>query len=421
MTTRPAVRQEMLRRTGLGFTATATGGTATTVTATDYLLNSGIFASEEYENRYIHRPDATAAADRIRIASSWAAGTLTHNGASYTNVPTNNEAIEITLVDPTILNQCFSRTLRLVKRTRWVPLGITIADGDMGASDATNYTASSATLSKVTTAANIKFGPRSLRVANSAANGYGRTASIPVAPNAAYYAWGFTRADVGTAGLQSYDVTNSAVISTYTTVNEIWSLIGYGFNAPGGCEEVQLRLRGSEATADCYWNAIGLYRIGQNLLDIIWNPGYDPSHVVDVFAFYPKGYSGSENNVWTLDNLDITQPYKWDWFQEPPNTNWFIKLTPGCKAGYIPFAQTSEPRRDITDETTTTGDPDNSNILDVLAAGMAAFVYEYLAAQAPAGAERERMLGLLRYWTKSFNHLRNNFNPILSYNPRLDW
>ena len=164
---------------------------------------------------------------------------------------------EIHKYDPALLDLCINYALT----HRWYPYPVLltmVTDGDMETSGVSNWTDSSSTSTKSTTAANIWRGAQSLRVANSGAGGYTRTASVNVLTGTSYMASAFVRCDAGTADLVVYDATNSASIDHETSAERDWVLILFTFTTPPTCKQLQIRLTGTESTADCFWDDLVL-------------------------------------------------------------------------------------------------------------------------------------------------------------------
>ena len=154
------------------------------------------------------------------------------------------------------------RQLRYVHRA---PLTM-VTEGDMDASGTTNWTATNATLSKVTNT-NAREGARSLRVLATAAAGQAQSDTIFVDPTnaSAWFYLARVRADIGTARFIPYDVTNSANISL-TTDND-WTLRGWGwlggsFTLPATCEALAARLVSVANADDTYWDSVIMLPVG---------------------------------------------------------------------------------------------------------------------------------------------------------------
>ena len=158
-----------------------------------------------------------------------------------------------------------------------------ITDGDMrnpGTSDWT--TSGSPTVSKVTNS-NATHGPQSLRVLATVANDYVQSNTIIADP-----AWGKqrtvlarVRADVGTATLRAYDVTNSAEIESETVDVRGWRYVAFPFTLPATCEAYAYQLESDTSTSDVYWSSVNEIASGAVEVDL---PSYveRPGEVIAV-------------------------------------------------------------------------------------------------------------------------------------------
>lgn len=141
-------------------------------------------------------------------------------------------------------------------RYRRLGLLTSVTDGDMEASGTTNWTASNTTLSKVTAAATVGFGVRALRVLNSSANGYARSALIEVEPSDVWMIRADLNVETGTAHLVAYDETNGAEIESENTTAQDWRVLGFQCTIPSGSVSMSIRLKGAESSADVYWDNV---------------------------------------------------------------------------------------------------------------------------------------------------------------------
>lgn len=140
-----------------------------------------------------------------------------------------------------------------------------ITDGDMETSGVTNWTATNASASKITTATSVGKGKQALQVTTSATNGYVQSASVAVA--------GISRvmccvadlaANTGTAKLQLWDVTNAAEIdSVSTTSRAVTTLWLNGANIPSTCHSVAVRLIGEGSGDVAVWDNVSLRPSGK--------------------------------------------------------------------------------------------------------------------------------------------------------------
>jgi hypothetical protein len=266
--TRQSVRQRLIQEAGLGLNSVATGGGATTLIDTTR-LERGNADSRSFVGYWLYRPNAVNAVDKVRQVSSYtpASGTLTHQGVNYVAAPLaggDDGVYElIKLMHPDDLNSAINRAGERIWFDQWSPLSL-VNDGDMESSGVTAWTASNATLTKVTMTS-AGFSPtlqrhsRVLRVANTSANGYAESNTITVAKGAFGLAFGTMAADVGTMEIVVWDKTNNAQIIALSAQQEAPHQVYTSFTVPGTCTAVALRLLGVEATADVYWDMVGLH------------------------------------------------------------------------------------------------------------------------------------------------------------------
>ncbi len=132
-----------------------------------------------------------------------------------------------------------------------------ITDGDMETSGVTNWTASNTTLTKSTTTG-ITLGKQALRVLNTSANGYAQSASVNVQDDQSYLVAADLTVAVGTGTLELYDVTNSASIQTEDCDERQTRRIWFTASIPADCKQVAIRLKGTGASDDVYWDNVTL-------------------------------------------------------------------------------------------------------------------------------------------------------------------
>ena len=253
-----SLRQEVMKLLGVGWIGTATGGSVTTLTDTDWVQDSGA-STRSFVGAWLFRPTA-AAADQVRRITTYASGTFTHGGANYATAPVAADAYEVhVFMAPGDFNSCINRALqrRFYWDYAWLSL---IDDADMEASGVTDWTATNTTLTKATTAGVVSHGAQVLRAVNSAANGRAASITLPCTPGEVYFldAWCMPNGDY-TATLIAYDVTNSANIKTVSYAGREPKRLWLSFTVPTGCERMAVWLRGDDAAADIYWDNVLLY------------------------------------------------------------------------------------------------------------------------------------------------------------------
>ncbi len=132
-----------------------------------------------------------------------------------------------------------------------------ITDGDMETSGVSNWTASNSAATK-STSTGVTLGDQALRVLNSSASGYVQSASVNVEESQFLYLAADLTVVTGTGTLQLYDVTNSASIETAESSEKQSRRVWLSANVPADCKQVAVRLVGTGASDDCYWDNVTL-------------------------------------------------------------------------------------------------------------------------------------------------------------------
>lgn len=205
------------------------------------------------------------------------------------------------LMPPSRLKECINRVLRDLRRMVYVPFTL-VTDGDMETAGVASWTASNCTPTKITTAAYVKHGSQSMRVLNTLANGYAASAAIPVIEGRTFLVVAVGRCAVGTATVQPYDDTNAAVIASdaaiWTTDEGAWFELGHLITIPSACESISIRLRGTGATDDIYWDSVIVLDVNDAILalpDWITN-----KNQIEGFFTFPRG-SAIDDGGYVLD------------------------------------------------------------------------------------------------------------------------
>jgi hypothetical protein len=167
------------------------------------------------------------------------------------------------------------------------------------------------TRSKITDAANVRSGKRSLRLANGSANDYVSNLNAVLVDEAETMSVSaLVRADVGTAKLVAFNV-GGAEIKSRTSAGERFIEVNFPFTIPAGGEELEIRLQGVEASADCYWDDVIL--LGQSRTEYpapAWLT--EPEDVIAV-GYWPSG-SGGPSAFPDTFRLDESEFKEWDWW-----------------------------------------------------------------------------------------------------------
>lgn len=209
-----------------------------------------------------------------------------------------------------------------------------VTDGDMETSGVTNWTASNSTLTKSTTAGYVFQGKQALRVQNSAANGYARSALVSVTETQNFCCVADVRVVTGTATLRLYDETNGAAIDSVTT-----SELRRGYlwidntTIPSGCKQVSVRLIGTGASDDIYWDNVSLRNTNATEMDL---PSWflDKKWLEELVYIY-GGNTEQDNDLYfaderydnvvhyrrVLDAIEAANPFKVEFWPRPPSSS----------------------------------------------------------------------------------------------------
>lgn len=244
-------------------TTTAAGDSTSVIDTTNF--TDSFMNANFYDGWYLIMTSGDRSGEIRRVSSySGSAGDFTLADA-LTGAPGSSKTFEVHSLDPADLKSAINRVLesRMYYWTYAYPTLVT--DGDMETSGASNWTGSSASATKETSA--VLYGTQSLKITNSGANGYARTASMSVSPGDSYYCEVACRPDTYTGTLIAYDVTNAANITTvaYASGRE-WKTLWINFSIPSGCYQLQIRLQGDDAAAVIYWDNLILQKLNATRL-----------------------------------------------------------------------------------------------------------------------------------------------------------
>lgn len=255
---------------------------ANLLTSTLWLRNSSWGSNQhQSQTQIIYRPVAAAATDRIRYIanSSTDIGAVVPDSA-WGDVAKTDEAFFIldNGVHPMFVIDAMNRAMGRCYTENSDPLSILLDAGFQ--SPITSYWTESdadggaaTTFSKVSTIGSVNVYPgflRSGRVLNSAggAGGYIRQ-RFYVHRNQVVHLGALVRPSVGTAALVLWDVTNDVIIDEAITYNgRQWAYLWNDFTVPSDCDEVEVRLRGEENSADIYWNACWAWRDSDQRIEL---------------------------------------------------------------------------------------------------------------------------------------------------------
>lgn len=257
------------------------------------------------------------------------------------------------LMPPSRLKECINDALRSMRRMVYTPF-TQVTDGDMESSVTTSWTASNASHTKVTTAAYVRHGSQCSRVANTLANGYIASTAIPVIEQQVWLVFAYGRCASGTATLIPYDSTNSAAIEStaaYWSTNEsAWFELGNSITIPSGCQSMTIRLKGTEASADIYWDSVIAINAYDCLLAL-------PSWITDKnqaegFFYFPQG-PAIDDGGYTVNRYP--REFLSDWstqIDETAATPWQVEVPVPLKRPL--YLKALRPYAELTLDTDTT-------------------------------------------------------------------
>lgn len=228
-----------------------------------------------------------------------------------------------------------------------------VTDADMETSGTGSWTASNATLTK-STASGVMLGKQALRVQCSSANGYARSALVSVAPGQTYELLADVTVSAGTAKLQLYDETNSTEIDSATT-----AVLRPGYlwldstEIPSGCNQVSVRLIGTTATSDVYWDNISLR---SRLAKWIALPSWFVEPAWLEALFYVGGGSQEEtNDSYTADERSWPHLRWWRVIADHGGvTPYRVEFRPQLPSGCHLFAKVVRPYETLSADTSST-------------------------------------------------------------------
>ena len=261
--------QEVADGIGVRESGTLTTSSTTQLTAANYPYKTGwsLADASKYANAEVYTTSGVAPTPNPNGIKTYAPSTgIFDTTFTYTLAPEATSTFDLYLrgVGVQQIKDAVNKALReRAYLTHW-PMTL-VTDGDMSSSSTGYYTASNATLSKITTQAGTFYNQRSLRVVSTADGGTCRAEDIQ-APDPdnyrTYVVNALTAAIVGTCTLTAYDVTNSATIQTETYDKSGWGYINFTFTLPATCEKFRIYLGGTLNGDDTYWNFLSVLPVG---------------------------------------------------------------------------------------------------------------------------------------------------------------
>lgn len=271
--TRQNLIKRFLDRTGFGLYGTTTSGPDTTSLIDTSLIGRGNHV-KSFVGGFARIPkttDAAAPEGQIRGVTAFDPATGDATVSAFSASTTTGDEYELwkpVLYPQQVLNWIDECLTELVYSPCWTML-TEVADGDMEQSHTTDWTASSATVTKADSDRDF-FGRRCLSVAATSTNGYARSALLRVKPGEAYHASILCRPGTSSAKFQVYDETNSAEIKSVTYSYLFASRLVVEFNAPATCKTVSLRLITPVSGETNKWDEACFYNRNADEISLPW-------------------------------------------------------------------------------------------------------------------------------------------------------
>ena len=249
---------------------------------------------------------------------TWSTGVL-DPAIDYTTAPDATAAFDLFTrgITRALLLRAINNALRNRRYLTLVPLTL-VADGDMEANNTTSWPATNSTITKVTTEEQGR-GNRVLRVLATSAVGQSRSVDLEVDPTyqSQFYLGARVRADIGTAKLIAWDLTNGAEIKAESWTSRGWGRINFTFDLPATCELIEIRLESTANADDTYWDDVQLLRLGSKELPC-------PSWIEDESQVRRVLTSRDEDS---LDMDEYVDAFWWDMLPDESNPNQLFRIS----------------------------------------------------------------------------------------------
>ena len=338
---------------GIKFTGTATAS-GQVVTTNNPIINRGGSnkPSNDLAGRFVYIPSETGD-DQIHtittVSVAPTTGITTITTLDTYDSTTTNGTMYVLAIHPDILRNLLNDALELEYTDITLPIVGDITDGDMQTSGVTNWSDSSAASSKVTSASNVLYGIRGLRVLNSGANGYTATAAAyRIARGRPFRVYALVRADVGTAVLTVVDTSGNELASdSYSEEN--WGLVTVDVSPGSTIEEVKFRLGGSGAADDTYWAAVGYYRPDDTEIVLpTWADAHQKVKAISIARYHGSTDSG-HYQAFSRELSALKEEDDWQYVNEGASLNpYFVRLLRRDLLSDMPlFITGSRPRSDF--------------------------------------------------------------------------
>lgn len=313
-----------------GFRFTASGGSATTVTSNDSRIRDSRLGTNQYEHAYIFRPSlGTSDADGIRTAGDLASGSLSQTGANWSVSPSNGDTIELMALNPIVLQNLINDALEL-EYTEWEgPLVAGPTDNDMESSSAWDGTvsgtsASNATVTKQTTAAEVFSGQRSTRAIATSAGGYVQAALTPIRQGASVLYWAVFKSDIGETTMSLLDGSGNEVDAAPGITEEQWTYVRRIVQTGSTVEQVRQRFTLTTSADEADIDMVGIQPYAENR---IYLPSWanEPWKVKSVgfLTFGDALTTNSSGDAFNAASMRINRlnPADWRYAWNPQSSN----------------------------------------------------------------------------------------------------
>lgn len=375
--TREGILQRFLRDSGLGEYGTATGGSTTTIEDTSKLLSTQYSADRWIGgwSRISFNTGGAGSAPEGEVASISdyvpSTGILTTTPAMTTGIA-SGDRYELWRTNPNTILDILDQVLKEdIYLPHWSILSY-LPDFDMEQSGISEWTASGATVTKITSEPLLN-GKSHLSVVDSgSALEYARTDSMAVEPSETYHVSAIARGSAAsmTARLQAFDVTNGAVIDSKDNERQYPGRIWFEFTIPSTCELLQIRLVCVQASSTIFWDDVVLYPLTSYSIPLPW---------------WVK-HKDQVKGVFELQPYEVTDDI-WDtMLRGEPDTSWDIRdnaFGRGQLTLVRRFSSISRPLFIMGTRNETAYSSDTTDIKlvaeDLLVAGLARRVFEMLA------------------------------------------
>jgi hypothetical protein len=311
---RRSLIERFLRETGLGDYGTATGGSTST------LIDTTLLQSTEYPENY-------RKGEWLRISFDAGAAGAAPQGEIRSVTKDEPEQGKLTVGTPfsaapasgdkyQTFRQLHPQRLldfidQILTNDLWLPawqLLTEVPDGDMEQSNTTDWVGTNATVTKATAEPALN-GSRWLSVATTSANGYAESGTIRVIPGKTYHLSALVRTSAAstTAELIAYDKTNSAAITSKTSVLQNTARLWFKFAAPATCYQVSVRLANQENSKTSLWDDVVCFREGTKDIALPWWVKNE-DQVKGVFRLRPETVG---TNLWDSALTGIIDGNRW--------------------------------------------------------------------------------------------------------------